>query len=38
MNEDSQGLEVWQAAIDLAKEVYETTKTYPKEEMFGLVS
>jgi four helix bundle protein len=31
-------LEVWQTAIDLAKEVYETTKTYPKEEMFGLVS
>jgi four helix bundle protein len=31
-------LEVWQASIDLAKEVYETTKTYPKEEAFGLVS
>jgi four helix bundle protein len=31
-------LEVWQTAIDLAKEVYETTKTYPREEMFGLVS
>jgi four helix bundle protein len=31
-------LEVWQAAIDLAKEVYETTKVYPKEETFGLVS
>jgi four helix bundle protein len=31
-------LEVWQTAIDLAKEVYETTKTYPKEETFGLVS
>lgn len=31
-------LEVWQLAIDLAKEVYETTKSYPKEETFGLVS
>ena len=31
-------LEVWQAAIDLAREVYETTRSYPEEEKFGLVS
>ncbi len=31
-------LDVWQAAIDLAKEVYETTRSYPEEEKFGLVS
>ncbi|MFQ6023011.1 MAG: four helix bundle protein [Acidiferrobacterales bacterium] len=31
-------LEVWQAAIDLAREVYEATRSYPDEEKFGLVS
>ncbi len=31
-------LDVWQASIYLAKEVYEITRHYPKEEIFGLVS
>ncbi len=31
-------LEVWKQAIELSKQVYELTRTYPKEEMFGLVS
>jgi len=31
-------LDLWQAAIDLAREVYETTRSYPEEEKFGLVS
>lgn len=31
-------LEVWQASIGLAKDVYELTKHYPREERFGLVS
>jgi four helix bundle protein len=31
-------LEVWQAAIDLARDVYETTRRYPDDERYGLVS
>ena len=31
-------LEVWRASIRLAKDIYELTKHYPKEELFGLVS
>ena len=31
-------LEVWRRAIDLAGNVYEVTRTFPKEESFGLVS
>ncbi len=31
-------LEVWQQAIDLAELVYEVTKKYPKEELYGLTS
>ncbi len=31
-------LDLWQGAIDLAREVYETTRSYPEEEKFGLVS
>ena len=31
-------LEVWRASIDLARSVYEFTRQYPKEELFGLVS
>jgi four helix bundle protein len=29
---------VWQKSMDLAKEVYILTKSFPKDEMFGLVS
>ena len=31
-------LDVWQQSIDLAQQIYEVTKTYPKEELYGLVS
>lgn len=31
-------LEVWKRAVELAREVYETTKSFPKEEVFGLTS
>ena len=29
---------VWQKALELAVKVYEVTKKYPKEEMFGITS
>jgi four helix bundle protein len=29
---------IWQKAIDLAVEVYQLTKVFPKEEMFGLTN
>jgi four helix bundle protein len=29
-------LEVWQLAMDLAEQCYKVTRTYPKEELFGL--
>jgi four helix bundle protein len=31
-------LDVWRTAIDLAKEIYEVTRHYPKEEVLGLVA
>lgn len=31
-------LDVYQMALKLAKEVYEITKTFPKEEQFNLTS
>ena len=31
-------LEVWRASIDLAREIYELTQAYPKEEQYGIVS
>ena len=31
-------LDVWQAAIELAKTIYHTTRSYPKEERYGLVT
>jgi four helix bundle protein len=31
-------LEVWQLAMDLAKECYRVTKAFPREELFGLTS
>ena len=31
-------LEVWKESIALVKAVYESTKTFPKEETYGLVS
>jgi len=29
-------LKVWQRSIDLAELVYKLTKTFPREEVFGL--
>jgi len=29
---------VWQKSMQLVTDVYKTTKTYPKDELFGLVS
>jgi hypothetical protein len=31
-------LDVWKWAIDLVTSVYQETKTFPKEERFGLTS
>ena len=31
-------LKVWQKAVDLATKVYEITKNFPKEEVYGLTS
>jgi len=31
-------LEVWREAIELAKRVYEASKGWPKEEIYGLTS
>ncbi len=29
---------IWQKGLEIAKEVYKITKTFPKEEIFGLTS
>ena len=31
-------LVVWQKAVDLAADIYQITKKFPKEEKFGLIS
>ena len=31
-------LEVWQRAMNLAVDIYKETKTFPKEEKYGLIS
>lgn len=31
-------LKVWQKSVDLAVKVYESTKTFPREEVYGLTS
>ena len=31
-------LKVWQRAIELVESVYKATSTFPKEELFGLIS
>jgi len=31
-------LKVWQKAMDLAEQCYQATRTFPKEELFGLTS
>jgi len=31
-------LDIWKLGIDLVKEIYQLTKTFPKEETYGLCS
>jgi len=31
-------LKVWQKGIELVKEIYKTTKSFPKEEQYGLIA
>ena len=31
-------LDVWCAAIDMARDIYELTRAYPKEEQYGMIS
>lgn len=31
-------LDVWRAGIDLARDIYALTRSYPKEEQYGIVS
>lgn len=38
MIQSHKDLVVWQKAIQLVTEVYELTKSFPKEELFGLTS
>jgi four helix bundle protein len=33
-----QHLIVWQKAMDIVAEVYRVTRTFPKEEMYGVTS
>src|SRR5687767_14437632 len=33
-----ESLEGWKKSMELVKEVYSTTKSYPKEELYGLTS
>ena len=35
---DHKELIAWQKAIELVEEVYKMTQTFPKEEMFGIIS
>jgi len=37
-NSTFQDLRVWQDAMDLAEEIYRVTSTFPKHELYGLVS
>lgn len=38
MNKDYTDLEVWQESRKLANHIYELTKSFPKEEQFGLTN
>ena len=31
-------LEVWKKSVSLAKSIYQITKDFPKEELFGITS
>jgi four helix bundle protein len=38
MSTDYKQLAVWQRAMDLVREVYRSTRSFPREELFGLSS
>ena len=38
MAQDARDLIVWQRAIELTVEIYKLTRSFPKEEMYGLTS
>lgn len=38
MDKPHKNLRVWQLAMDLAKDIYQATGSFPSEEKFGLVS
>jgi four helix bundle protein len=38
MGKPHKKLNVWQVSMQLAKEVYQTTRSFPSEEKVGLVS
>lgn len=38
MVKDFKRLDIWRLSIDLAKKVYEVTKGFPREEVYGLTS
>lgn len=38
MSTDYKGLKAWQKAMELVMDVYQCTRTFPKEEMYGLSS
>ena len=38
MKKDFKQLIVWQRAMDMVTEIYKATRTFPKEEMYGLTS
>ena len=38
MAESYENLKVWQESVELASDIYILTKSFPKEELFGLTS
>lgn len=38
MQSSYQKLIVWQKAVDLSTKIYNITRTFPKEEMYGITS
>jgi 23S rRNA-intervening sequence protein len=38
MPESVEKLEIWQDAVEIVRIVYELTKSWPREEMYGLTS
>lgn len=38
MKRNHRSLKVWQESITLVEHVYEATRTFPREELFGLTS